>query len=353
MLSKLTARIGLLLDQTSRYPVARVILARPSVAVYRHVAVLLAFSLLGALLIWPIFGADYPPGVDTATFLHLSWVTKLAASGQLADPFQDPYGYGGFSYLVAYPPLGYGLVGVVSFVTGLDFVNVYTAVLVLAYGGLAAATYWLALELGLKRWTAVLAGVLVALAYPVLSSIFLWGRFTSVLAMPFALVGFMLLERALRTGNIKLAVWGGLSMAVSILVHHMTGVSIGLAMAGWFVFHALAPVYPRKRLILYSAIFGGITALVVAPWGIAFLVHVLDIGFRREVPGLWRPELSLYRSNIGNSSLIGEYVYPSYLGITLTLLATGGTALALIERRRFAGLAVGLLVLAWFSLAGC
>ena len=89
---------------------------------------------------------------------------------------------------------------------------------------------------------------------------------------------------------------------------------------------------------------------MVAPWGIAFLIHVLDIGFRREVPGLWRPEFSLYRTNIGNTSLIGDYFYPSYLGVTLMVLATGGTVLALIERRRFAGLAVALLVLTWFSL---
>ena len=104
MLDKLTARIGPLLVRTSQYPASRLLLRPNLVALYRHCALLGAFSILGAILIWPIFGPDYPPGVDTATFLHLSWVTKLAASGALADPFQDPYWYGGFPYLASYPP---------------------------------------------------------------------------------------------------------------------------------------------------------------------------------------------------------------------------------------------------------
>ena len=265
MLDKLAARTSLILDQASQYPVGRVLLSGTSIAVYRQAAVLAAFSLLATILVWPIFGSDYPPGVDTPTFLHLSWVTKLAASGGLADPFQDPYWYGGFSYLAGYPPLGYGLVAVVSLITGLDFVHVYTAILVLAFGGLAASTYWLALEYDLRKWAALLAGLLAGLAYPVLSSIFLWGWFTSVLAVPFGLLGFTLLERAARTGRMRLAVWGGVCIAVSILVHHMTGLSIGMGMAGWFLYHAISGTYSRRSLAIYSATFGAVTALVVAP----------------------------------------------------------------------------------------
>ena len=163
MLARLSAGTGLILDRTSHYPLGRLLLSRNGVAVFQHLAVFVAFSVLGVALVWPMFGPDYPPGVDTPTFLHLSWVIKLAASGQLADPFQDPYWYGGFPYLVSYPPLGYGLVAVISFVTRLDLINVYVALLIMAYGGLAAATYWLSLELGLRRWTAALAGILTAL----------------------------------------------------------------------------------------------------------------------------------------------------------------------------------------------
>ena len=349
-LGKLGARPGPLLDRTSHLPVTKLLLGRKWMTLYRHLAVFGGFSILGTVLVWPIFGPDYPPGVDTATFLHLSWVTKLAASGQLADPFQDPYWYGGFSYLAAYPPLGYGLVGVISFVTRLDLISVYIVLLVLAHGGLAAATYSLASEMGLSRWTASLAGVLTALAYPVLSAIFMWGWFTSVMALPFGLVALMLLERALRSGKWQPAAWGGLFMALSILTHHMTGLSLGLGMLGWYIFHTISGIYSRRQVVVFSGLFVAVTFLVVLPWGIPFIIHILDAGFRREVPGLWLPELAAYRTNVVDSSLIGEHIYPSYLGITLMVLAIGGVVYALLERRRLAGLAIVLLVLVWFSM---
>ena len=350
MLDKLAARTSLLLDRTTRYPVGRLLLSRHWVALYWGIGVFGAFSLLGVLLFWPIFGADYPSGVDTPTFLHLSWVTKLAASGQLTDPFQDPYWYGGFPYLVAYPPLGYGLVGVISAVTGLNFINVYVALLVMAYGGIAAATYWLACELGLRRWTAAFTGVLVALAYPVLNAIFLWGWFTSVLALPIGLVSFIFLEKSMRTGRWGLAAWGGVCMALSILTHHMTGLSLGLGLAGWLVYNAAAGSYSRRQVLAFSGLFAGVTALVVAPWGIPFTIHTLDVGFRREVPGLWSLGFTTYRTHIIDSGLIGEYVYQSYLGVTLIVLAIGGTVYALLERQRLAGMSIALLVLLWFSM---
>ena len=285
MLDKITARSGLLLDRTSQLPWGRLIAVSDWATAYRYLAIIGAFSLLGAVLVWPIFGPDYPPGVDTATFLHLSWVTKLAASGQLANPLVDPYWYGGFQYLVSYPPLGYGLVGIISFLTRLDLVWVYTALLVISYGAVAAATYWLATELGLRRWSAALAGTLVALAYPVLSAVFLWGWFTSVLALPLGLASIMLLERSLRTGNWRPALWGAICMALSILVHHMTGLALGLGLIAWFVYHLIAGIYSRRQVVAFSALFVAITALLVAPWGIPFMVHALGVGFRREVPG--------------------------------------------------------------------
>ena len=240
--------------------------------------------------------------------------------------------------------------GVISFVTRIDLVVVYLGLMVVAYGGVAASVYWFAKELGLQRWTSVLAGTLTALAYPLLNAVFLWGWFTSVLALPLALASFMLLERSLREDKRGPAVWAGVCMALSILTHHMTGLSIGLGMLGWFIYHAVSGLYPRRQVIEYSAWFAAVAVLIVSPWGIPFLVHSLDVGFRREVPGLWDPSLADYRSFIVDSSRIGDFIYPSYLGITLLVLATGGTIYALMERRRMAGVAVALLVLTWFSL---
>ena len=350
MLDRLAARAGPLLNRASRLPLTGLAQRPRAIPIYRDFLIFAAFSILGAVIFWPILSGDYPPGVDTATFLHLSWVTKLAASGSLANPFQDPYWYGGFPYLVAYPPLGYGLIGTLSAITGAGLVDVYSAVLIMAYGGLATTTYWLAAEMGLRRWAAALAGVMAALAYPVLNAIFLWGWSTSVIALPLGLLAIMLLERSVRSGCWKPAAWGGGCMAASILTHHMTGLAMGIGLVGWFGYHAGSGVYSRRKVVVYSALFALVAVLVAAPWGIAFTVHVLDVGFRREVAGLWLPDLSGYRNNIVDSSLIGSYVYPSYLGTTLLVLATGGTAFALAERRRLAGMALVLLVLAWFSM---
>ena len=81
-------------------------------------------------------------------------------------------------------------------------------------------------------------------------------------------------------------------MALSILTHHMTGLSIGLGMLGWFIYHVVSGLYPRRQVIGYSVLFAAVAVLIVSPWGIPFLIHSIDVGFRREVPGLWDPSLS-------------------------------------------------------------
>jgi len=145
--------------------------------VYVHFAVAAGFVALSAVLLWPITGSDYPPGVDTPTFLHLSWVAELAISGELENALEDPYWYGGFFYPV-YPPLSYGLVGAISAVTNAGFVDVYNALLFISYGLVGYAVWFLAREFGLRGWSAILAGRLTVLAYPLLGSVFLWGWFT-------------------------------------------------------------------------------------------------------------------------------------------------------------------------------
>ena len=116
------------------------------------------------------------------------------------------------------------------------------------------------------------------------------------------------------------------------------------------MYHAASGTYLRRSVVKLSVLFGGVTFLVVLPWGIPFVAHVLDVGFRRETPGLWLPSITSYANNITDTGLIGAFAYPSYLGLTLLVLAIGGTIYALIEWRRLAGLAIGLLVLVWFSM---
>ena len=61
------------------------------------------------LVLLPLFSAGSPPGVDAPTFLHLGWATEQALTGNLGGIVSDRFWYGGFPYLQAYSPLGYGV----------------------------------------------------------------------------------------------------------------------------------------------------------------------------------------------------------------------------------------------------
>ena len=351
MLERIALRAAPWVDRGSRTSIANLLLHRTPTLVYIHLVVLGAFSIISLVVLWPIFGPDFPPGVDSPTFLHLAWVTKLAVSGDLADPFTDPYWYGGYSYLAAYPPLGYGLVGVIGAIPGFSFIVVYQIFLVLGLGGIGAATYWMGREFGLKWWGAALAALLTGVAYPILSAVFLWGWFTSIVALPFALTSVILLERGVRSDRLKIAALGGICLGASTLIHHMTGAAFAMALVGWLAVHLAMGVNPRLPTIKLFALFGVVTALVVLPWGIPFLINAVDVGFRREIPGNWVSSISTYQENILRRDLIGVFTYPSYLASWLVLaLATAGTVYSLASRHRIAGVAAILLVLTWFSM---
>jgi len=282
-------------------------------AVWLHLVAGVGLSGLSALLLWPITTGDYPPGVDTPAFLHLSWIAKRAVSGQLANPLEDPYWYGGFFYLT-YPPLGYGLVGGISALTSIGFVGLYNFLLILSYGGLGFATWFLAREFGLRWWSAAVAGILATIAYPALSAVFLWGWSTSVMALPFALVSLALLERSLRRASPRLALLAGALLAIATLTHHMTSLALALGLVPWFAYRVLLGDYPRRRLFAYGLIYAITAAVIITPWAIPFLQETAQVGFRREIPGNWLPNISTYRAHIVDRSLVGVFIYPSYLG---------------------------------------
>jgi uncharacterized membrane protein len=314
-----------------------------------HLSVMLGCTAIGAALLWPITGGDYPPGVDTPTFLHLSWLAELAASGELSDLTQDPYWYGGFYYLV-YPPLSYGLVGILSVVTGAYFVDVYIALFILAYGLMGYSVWFLSRQLGVRGWAAVIASLLVIFSYPALNAVFLWGWFTSVVALPFALISFGLLERSLESHSTRLAIFAGVFMAVATLIHHMTAAAIVMGLVIWFAYHLIRTISDRRELIRHSVVSTATSIILALPWAIPFLFVTTGVGFRREIPGNWSVPLQAYGSNVLDPGLIGVFIFPSYLGIVLSVFALFGIFLALIEGRRMAGVAMVLILLLWFSM---
>lgn len=305
---------------------------------------------LGVLLAWPALGADFPPGVDTPTFLHLSWVTRLALTGRLPNPLLDPFWYGGaFPYLQSYPPLAYGLVGGVSAFTGVDFLVVYRWVMVLAYLGTACATVWVGREMGLAHWSALLAGGLVLLSYPMLAALALWGWFTSIAAMPFVLLGYGLLERGMRQGKAGWAALGGLCFGLGALAHHMTALAVGMALVPWAIYHLVRGLY-RWNFLKVLGVFISVTLLTTAPWGLPFLAHALEVGFRRDIPGVWTFPLATYAWRAISPYYIGRYIYPSYLGSSVVFFALFGVVYSFAEGRRLPGVALIVLALTWFSL---
>ena len=246
--------------------------------------------------------------------------------------------------------MGYGLVGGISAITSIDFVSGYNFLFILSYGALGYSTWFLAREFGLRWWSAVTAGLFATIAYPALSSVFLWGWFTSIMAMPFALVSLALLERSLSRHSAKLAVLAGALLAVATMIHHMTSLALVLGLPVWFGYHLALGSYSRRDLVVYSLIYGIATILIIAPWAIPFLLEATEVGFRREIAGNWMPAISNYRANVLDPSLVGVHVYPSYLGIVITALALVGILIVLIERHRLAGPTLILLVMVWFSM---
>jgi len=292
--------------------------------VVRQGAVTSAFLALALVVGWPLFGGDFPPGVDTPTFLHLGWVTQQAVTGNLDKPFTDNYWYGGFPYLQAYSPLGYGAVGLVSAVTWLDVPTVHRIALVIAFVGLGLATYWLALEMGLRWWAAVLAGALTMMAYPVVEAFFFWGWFSSLVALPIVIVSYILLERSLRTQKIWVAALGGFLLALGLLTHHMTAFALALGLVAWAIFHLAARTYPLVRFAKITTAYVGVAIVVSLPWAIPFLIYWFEVGFERSVPGNWAFSLGEYREALLSRSNIGSFFYPSYLGVLTPIGISGG-----------------------------
>jgi hypothetical protein len=302
------------------------------------------------LLLLPIFGNGYPPGVDAPTFLHLAWTTKLAITGKLGNPFIDPYWYGDFPYLRAYPPLAYGGISLLSTITSMPLEVAYRLLLYLAYAGTAVAVYWLALEFRAHKWAAFFAGLLLLSGYPMFMAMGAWGWFTSLFALPFALVAYGLLERSLRTGKRRTAAIAGLLFALSFLAHHMTAFAFALALGPWFIYKLAANQSMRRKTVELGSIFLAAALIVALPWAIAALTYLIPLGFRREIPGIWSFPLSAYQNLIFERDIIGIFTYPTYMGWIHLALATLGLVIVLLERGRALGPAIILLLFTWFSL---
>ena len=139
----------------------------------------------------------------------MAWFTKetLLGNGGLTDP----YWYGGFSVFSIYPPLGYGIVGVIASIPGVGFILTYKIVLLLSYSLVGTTTYYIARKLGNGFSLSLFAGLIVILAYPVQASVGLWGWYSTIAAIPLALLSLILLEKAHDRNSAIIGVFGTVS----------------------------------------------------------------------------------------------------------------------------------------------
>ncbi|MDO8750654.1 MAG: hypothetical protein Q7K03_05870 [Dehalococcoidia bacterium] len=309
---------------------------------------LAAVAVVGLVAARRLLLPGFPPGVDTPTFLHLSWFTRETLQG--AGGWVDPYWYGGFRPFTTYPPLSYSLVGALAAMPGVGFVFVYKTVLLAAYVGTGIATYFLARQLGNARSWSALAGVLTVLAYPLMVAVGLWGWFSSVVALPLALVALALLERAYSGGRIRWAAIGGVTLGLSVLAHHMTAFAFALGLPGWFLFCYLGHSVPRRHLYRVTALFGLATVASILWWVVPWAINLIQAGFQRETPGLWSFPITQYLGAITQRDLIGLYAYPNYLGLGLIAMAIGGAVQSFLVPSRHTPYAILLVVLVAFSL---
>ncbi|MBI4198335.1 MAG: hypothetical protein HY533_04420 [Chloroflexi bacterium] len=316
--------------------------------VVHDLRVALAFAILGVVIARNLLLEGFPPGVDTPTFLHLSWFTRETLQGR--GGLVDPYWYSGFPAFTAYPPLSYGLVGLLASVPGVGLVFIYKVVLLAAYVGTGYATYFLARQLGQTRPWAALGGAVTLASYPLLVAVGLWGWYSSVFALALALLSLGLLERAYRRNSIRTAAASGLAMGASFLAHHMTAGALALGLPFWFLFCYSALPGQRRTLLKVSILFLAAALATTLWWALPWLSNLLRADFQREIPGLWSFPGFLYLRALTNRDLIGWYAYPNYVGIGLTALAIGGILHAFVARTPARPYAVLLLLLLAFSL---
>ena len=330
---------------TIRLKLESLISNRPRLAYF---VLALFFLGISSLIARNLLFEGLPPGVDSPTFLHMAWFTKetLLGNGGLTDP----YWYGGFSLFSIYPPVGYGIVGVIASIPGIGFVLTYKIVLLLAYSAVGTTTYYTARRLDNGFSLSLLAGLVAILAYPMQASVGLWGWYSTIVALPLALLSLILLEKSLDGNRAITAVLGGVVLGLSVLSHHMTAFAFGIFLPIWLIYHFLTKPDLLNHLFKVSILFVLGVTITTIWWIIPWATSLLEYGFEREIPGIWSFPLHRYFKASLDGELIGSHIYPSYVGFGLILMVVGGLIHTLTSVSRTTPYAILLLVIIALSL---
>ena len=197
---------------------------------------------LTGVVVWvliPYFAAGDPPGVDAPSFLHFGWVFEQSLVGSGEAFLNDPWWYGGFPYLQAYSPGGFGAAGLLAAVTSFELAAAFKVVMALGLASTAVATFWLGRTLGLAPAYAFLAGALMTLSYPVIAGIGIFGWLPTLASMPLAMAAYVMVEKWTTEQTRQRALLAGALLGGALLAHHMTAITFGLAIAVRLVVYAM------------------------------------------------------------------------------------------------------------------
>ncbi|PZC51213.1 MAG: putative membrane protein [Chloroflexi bacterium] len=315
---------------------------------FAYFALALFFLGISSLIARNLLFEGLPPGVDSPTFLHMAWFTKETLLGH--GGLTDPYWYGGFSIFSIYPPVGYGIVGVIASIPGIGFILTYKIVLLIAYSAIGTTTYCIARRLDNGFSLSLLAGLVAILAYPVQASVGLWGWYSTIVALPLALLSLILLEKAHDGNRAITAVLGGSVLGLSVLSHHMTAFAFGIFLPIWLIYHFLTKPDLVNHLFKVSILFVLGVTITTIWWIIPWATSLLEYGFEREIPGIWSFSLHRYFKASLDVELIGSHIYPSYIGLGLIFMAVGGLIHTLTNVSRTTPYAILLLLIIALSL---
>ncbi len=216
--------------------------------------------------------------------------------------------------------------------------------------GIGLATYWAARTLGLRSVYAFLAAALTLLSYPVLAGVGIFGWLPTLSSMPFALAAYVLFERWTRTQSRRTVLTAGALLGLSLVAHHMTAITFGIAITVRTVVFAIDTPANRRASVQALGLAALATAAVSAWWAVPFLINTVSVGFQRELAGNWEFDAATFASSLFDRGRIGVETYPSYIGYVQGALGVAGMIYAIVYRTRFRGIAIVSAVLFWFSM---
>ena len=248
-----------------------------------------------AISTW-ILTPGIPGGVDTNS--HLFKILHLSKYG-LSSPWCHAW-YGGYPFLLFYPPLSYYMAAVLSLNNPILSLKIIS---IIFFSVTPSSVYFLATNLNFNEKESLLAAFLLGVSPVFIMNLLFYGRYPNVIAFPlvcFALGTFI--HSYKKNGSFTIP---ALIMGLLILIHHLSAF-IGFFLISLF---SIFEIVRSRRLIIVRLLFlVTLAALVIgAVWILPFIANISYYGqfFNPAMPILTlKFLLRFYISMIGLSHIM-------------------------------------------------